>query len=129
MKWMTLRQIKAAAAKGPLAALDNSIAKYEQMLKAPAGELRKKLERTCRYTLSTYCACCIADMSAGGDSCSTYILGVHWGANCTNSGYHLMDRRADDFIDGGSVTPLRKALRIMISNMKKARKAYVKDNK
>lgn len=132
MKWMTLRRIKAAAAQGPLPALDNSIAKYEQMLHAPAGELRKKLEGDCALIGPSRCACCVnvGYERCNPSACRLCILGISYGECCRGLGHPSFIRAKQTAINyGGPVTPLRKALRVMISNMKKARKAYLKDNK
>ena len=58
MKWMTKREVERAAKKGPLAALNNSIEKWEQMRDASEVELKRKLKRTEDFGCAMYCACC-----------------------------------------------------------------------
>ncbi len=121
---MTKREVERAAKKGPLAALDNSIAKWMQMRDAPAKELRRKVGDDSMFDGQDYCACCLYSCGRGLYYCSYCPIYETMG-HCENTGYRQYEDARDCFLDGGPITPVRKAIRTLIRNMKKARKIMV----
>ena len=118
MRWMTKREVERAAAKGPLAALDNSIAKWEQMRDAPAEELKAKLTATEDFDGTDYCAMCV--YATGCINCPLITaLDLH----CADAGHGDYGSAAYFWTkEAAPITPVHKAIRTLIKNMKKARK-------
>jgi len=128
VKWMTKTEVERAAKKGPLAALDNCIEKYTQMLKAPAKALRAKFERTSiDYIWCHYCACCIhvGRDRHGVTQCGKCPIWAHGETHCSKQGWGNTRTAIHGLIDGGPIAPVRQAIRELIRNMKKARKIMV----
>ena len=125
MKWMTTREVERAAKKGPLAALDNSIEKWTQMRDAPAQELKAKLKRTSGFDAGAFCALCVRH--PGCVNCTFLTISkvrcyyIGWGA--------YMAARNKWLWRDGPIAPVRKAIRTLIRNMKKARKLLVEQLK
>jgi hypothetical protein len=121
MRWMTKREVERAAKRGPLAALDNSIAKWMQMRDAPARELKRKIGPFSMFDGEDYCACCIYSHGRLYSGCAACPINKHIGY-CGDCGYDKYENMRDCFLRGGPITPVRKAIRTLIRNMKKARK-------
>lgn len=60
MKWLTQKQVDAAAKKGKLPALECSDLHWTQLIEATEEELRKKINQTEGLIEGRYCACCCA---------------------------------------------------------------------
>jgi hypothetical protein len=120
---MTKREVDRAAKKGPLAALDNGIAKWGQMRDALVEDLKRKLRSNDHYDGTDYCACCLYSRihGAGCSQCPIYRAVGY----CHKNGYDAYEVARDIFLAGYPITPVRKAIRTLIRNMKKARKIMV----
>ena len=129
MRWTTKREIEAAAKKGPLAALDNSIEKYEQTLNAPTGELKAKARANPNYFGGRYCACCLYVHEGTGAWCGPNCPLRGPCTDCDDMGYRDFGDAFEDFRHDGPITPVRKAIRKLIRNMKKARKILKEQSK
>ncbi len=121
MRWMTKREVERAAAKGPLAALDNSIEKWMQMRDASAKELKRKTCSRSMFDGGDYCACCVYSHRALYGGCAACPIANYVGY-CGDWGYDQYENMRDCFLHGGPITSVRKAIRTLIKNMKKARK-------
>jgi hypothetical protein len=130
MKWLTTKQLEAAANKSPLAAAECSYEHWMQIKTAGAKELRRALNKNLVAANCTFCALCQREGFVGRmRGCNNCPLKKSTrGFLCCCQEYHKADmamnlwlakRRTYKDVQK-AITPLTKRLRDVVREAKKA---------